>query len=300
MGKGILRQTFVDFPMTNEKAIQEAAQEIAQVLQNTFQNLFPKHLKQVVLTGSIAQGTFLPEHVDYDLYVLFGEELTYATLETFLQNKLNEIDTTLAGSLPTKKTLRQLYGEFQIKRSMAERHPKPEVEVFRFRYLIIKNGNELSHIDFHCFVQKPKQITYTQVFKDQLAQLEAQGIDTEIVLNEIRRMKRFLHARNLYEQLPGFAGVISEQLILQSGNSPEQNETFKGKRVFGLGTFDKALRWIDAIGYERGQLKPLERIRAEFKFYQPVESWRFVDLFFGFFKSELLLNLLKATHEALE
>ena len=88
---------------------------------------------------------------------------------------------------------------------------------------------------------------YSDILAKQIEQIKALGGSWEYVSGQIVLFKRLVRdVLHSYGKFYGVNGIICEQFIVQAASSSDY-----GKKITGIGSFDKTMRWIYSIGFNQ-------------------------------------------------
>lgn len=224
-------------------------------LANTVRNSIAAFVKQdarVLIHGSVGRQTDLPGEFDIDI-------LTLVKRTDFQPEKAEGIGRNIIANL-TKELQGNGYKLTEIKQRV---HNSSQWLISGT--IIDAAGQAVTKLEIT--LEKEKEV-YADLFTKQMQQIENRsGVEgRNSVITDILLMKYLLQevvdAYKWYEQ--GLSGIGAEQLVIQSGGSVNQ-----GREILGLGSFDKAMRWIYAQGYdsETQNVRALSTVTKNFFIY---------------------------------
>ena len=176
---------------------------------------------EVVLTGSMAKGTFLRDKRDVDVFVLFGRSVPREELEAFIKDIMDSAFPSLGYQLSYAE---HPYVRFHFEGRRIDLVPA---------YKISSASERLSAVD--------RSVLHTEFV---LRKMKAAQVD------EVLLLKQFLKANGIYGaeiKTAGFSGYLCELLIVRYGSF---EKLLKAASAWKKGAF------IDLQSYYRGKSLP--------------------------------------------
>jgi hypothetical protein len=206
----------------------------------------PSGAYEAVHKGSTSKGTSL-DNTDFDFDLVFDEQKDLDML------------AGKTGPFMDKLGAKWKAGGYDILSS----HARSFSGKVLLNFIVSGKDGIVIRVQILCFRREP---TYSDAFRSQMEQVEKLGGSWDYLKGQIilfkRLVKDILHSYG--KSTGGLDGMECEQFIIQAGSSSDS-----GRRIKSTGSFDKTMRWIYGIGFDRrsGAIIPFEKAQRRSGIY---------------------------------
>ena len=182
---------------------------------------------RLVHKGSTARGTSL-DNTDFDFDILF--------------EKQEDSDKFLRKLRPLLNTV---FSKWRLRGYTVLSKYERQVLTRKLINLIVQDKDGIVFM-MQIFAGKDLVI-YVDRLSAQVEQIKVLGGQWKDISGQIILFKRLVRdvLHSYRSTLGGFGGVECEQFIIQAGSSTDY-----GRKITGIGSFDKAMRWIYSVGFD--------------------------------------------------
>jgi len=225
---------------------------IASLVETTLTSILKTKLNitdnyRLVHGGSTSRGTSL-DNTDFDYQLSFDNQVGFDLFSSNMSSILKAL---------SNEWIRQGYKIFSVDFDR-------NIKTAKLISFMLRDKNGIV-FRIHLSADKKMRI-YADILNVQIEQIKALGGKWENVAGQIILFKRLardvLHS---YGKSYGVDGMICEQFIVQVASSSDY-----GQKITSIGSFDKTMRWIYSIGFDRASstIVPLEKVASHLVMYR--------------------------------